>query len=123
MTQHVIKGTNDDVDTCSCCGRTNLKKVVWIAEIIDGVEQSPAAVGTTCASRMIRGSGGKVSKSEQNATLTLARAVQSAKKWFAKGYDAKTVATGIVNHYGYQVDTRTSGQISIGNTGLAVVRY
>ena len=37
---------NDDTDTCSCCGRTNLKRVVWIR---DNVESDPTAYGTGCA--------------------------------------------------------------------------
>ena len=122
MTQHIIKGINDDTDTCSCCGKTDLKLVVWIAEIINGVEQDPAAVGTTCATRVMRGRGGKVSKKEQDKILTLARAVALAKKWLANGHDVATVASGITAHFGFQVDRRKTGQIMIANNNAAIVK-
>ena len=50
-----IMGINDDSDTCECCGKTNLKKVVWIAEAdIDGnVFTEPVAYGTTCAGKIL----------------------------------------------------------------------
>lgn len=43
-----IIGINDDQDTCDCCGKKNLKKVVWM-ENTDTHET--AAFGTTCATR------------------------------------------------------------------------
>lgn len=51
-----ILGTNSDHDTCNRCGKTNLKKVVWIE--IDGGEPEP--IGCECAARLVKKSGNKV---------------------------------------------------------------
>ena len=48
-----IIAVNDDVDTCSCCGRTNLKKVAWVAQTVNGTEYDPAPFGTTCAANAV----------------------------------------------------------------------
>jgi len=48
-----IVAVNDDVDTCSCCGRTELKRVAWVAEVVHGVEMEPAPYGTTCAAKAV----------------------------------------------------------------------
>lgn len=54
---YVVKGINDDVDTCSCCGKTGLKRVVWLApkdaehneELAD-----PSPYGTVCAGHKLK---------------------------------------------------------------------
>ena len=43
-----IKGINDEQDSCDCCGKKNLKKVVW-RENTETLEI--VALGTTCAAR------------------------------------------------------------------------
>ena len=50
-----IMGTDDSEDTCSCCGRQGLKRVVWVAPLDPdgGIEDSPAPYGTTCAARLL----------------------------------------------------------------------
>jgi len=50
---YIIKAVNSDTDTCSCCGRTNLKKVAWVSMVVDGIENDPAPFGTTCAAKAI----------------------------------------------------------------------
>lgn len=54
-------GTNDDVGSCSCCGKQNLKRVVWLAELdADGNEVGePGHYGTTCAGHLLRGTCGR----------------------------------------------------------------
>lgn len=42
-----VLGINSDRDTCDCCGKTNLAKVVWLE--IDGGE--PVAYGVNCAAK------------------------------------------------------------------------
>ena len=42
-------GINDEVTTCECCGKTNLKKTVVLS--IDGAQ---VHYGTQCASRAFR---------------------------------------------------------------------
>ncbi len=52
--QYTIKGINDDTDICTLCGKTHLKKVVWLSEIINGENQEPAPYGTTCAGNLLK---------------------------------------------------------------------
>lgn len=51
-----ILGTNSDHDTCNRCGKTGLKKVVWVE--INGGESEP--LGCECAARLMRVSSRKV---------------------------------------------------------------
>lgn len=51
-----VYGINDDTDTCEVCGKTNLKKVVWLMPLdAEGneVAASPMPVGCDCAGRMM----------------------------------------------------------------------
>lgn len=48
-----VLGVNSDHDTCHACGKTGLKKVVWI-EINDS---GPIPFGTDCASEVMRQNG------------------------------------------------------------------
>jgi len=41
-----IIAINQDTDTCSCCGKRDLKRVVWIKA---DAESDPVAHGTGCA--------------------------------------------------------------------------
>lgn len=51
---HKLKAINSDHDTCEICGKTNLKKVMWIAELdADGTEMEPFAAGTTCGAKIL----------------------------------------------------------------------
>jgi hypothetical protein len=54
--RYKVLGVNDDHDTCNCCGKTGLKRVVWLAELdADGNRVGdPTAVGCNCAARMLR---------------------------------------------------------------------
>jgi hypothetical protein len=56
MTTYRILGINDDTDTCECCGKTGLKRVVWIATVSEGgFVSEPVPHGTTCAYTKING--------------------------------------------------------------------
>lgn len=49
-------GVNDDESYCSCCGKTGLKRVVWLSAL-DGdgnVDAQAAPFGTTCAAYLLR---------------------------------------------------------------------
>ena len=46
MARFEIKGINDDKDTCMCCGKEGLKKVVWIE---DTETLEVGHYGTSCA--------------------------------------------------------------------------
>lgn len=50
-----IMGCNDDFDTCDCCGKTGLKRVVMLAPVDpDGnLEGDPSPYGTSCAAKLL----------------------------------------------------------------------
>ena len=53
---HRILGINDDETSYCLCGKQNLKKVVWLAELdTDGNHVNTTFVGTTCASYLLTG--------------------------------------------------------------------
>lgn len=53
--QYKLKGINDDYDTCEVCGKTNLKRVMWLVEISeDGDEITEAfPAGTMCGAKLL----------------------------------------------------------------------
>jgi hypothetical protein len=52
--QHKLYGINDDTDECAKCGKTGLKRVMWIAETVDGEAiADPDPYGTTCGARLL----------------------------------------------------------------------
>jgi len=52
---YVLKGINDDYDTCELCGKTGLKRVMWLAPINEDGEEiaDPGAYGTTCGAKLL----------------------------------------------------------------------
>ena len=54
MKKYRIVGINDDQDSCLCCGRTGLKRVVWMIPLdVDGnADGTPEHYGTSCAARI-----------------------------------------------------------------------
>jgi len=46
-----LYGINDDHDTCAECGKTNLKRVMWIG--LNDASVDPAPYGTTCGARLL----------------------------------------------------------------------
>lgn len=54
--KYKVMGINDDVNYCGCCGKTGLKRVVWIAPLdADGnVAGEASPYGTTCAAYTLR---------------------------------------------------------------------
>jgi hypothetical protein len=52
MKRYRILGTTDDVTTCDCCGRENLKKTVALAALdADGNEIGTVYYGVDCAAK------------------------------------------------------------------------
>ena len=52
MSKFKVLAVNDDRDFCECCGKTGLKKVVWIENTETGVIQH---FGTSCAAAPAKG--------------------------------------------------------------------
>lgn len=69
----VIKGINDDQGSCSCCGKTGLKRVVWIQDNDSGDINH---FGTTCALNPAKCFG--ITKADVNAALRAFDAAQKA---------------------------------------------
>lgn len=55
MKKYALKGINDDQTECAICGKTELRRVMWIVELdADGSEiGEPFHCGTTCGSKLL----------------------------------------------------------------------
>jgi hypothetical protein len=100
-----ILGINDEVTTCECCGKTNLKKTVVL-----GTETGELRYGTSCAARALLGND---KQSSQKIITTQASAVSLAQKWLKAGHTAEVVAKGIWNRFGYLTEAK-GGMVLIG---------
>jgi hypothetical protein len=90
-------GITDEITTCDCCGRSNLKSTVMIS--LDG-ESDPVHYGSDCAAKTLAGRGIKMTgraiiaaaEKEQAKTAQIAR-------WFA-GLEQLEImqATGAVRY-------------------------
>lgn len=111
-TKYRLLGVNDDANTCTQCGRTNLKRVAWLAPLdADGNEDGEAAAyGTDCAGRLLLGD-----KTARNTSIVRDRgeAMSLARRWLEAGHDADKVAKGIWNRFGYAADVRDGALIFI----------
>ena len=78
MTTYTIKGINDEEDTCSCCGKTGLKRVVWLAAVsVDGEESEPMPLGTSCAAKKMFGKSSGKASDENKLTAAMSAAVKA----------------------------------------------
>lgn len=93
-------GVSDDVTTCECCGKRNLKRTVTLEFVGENTE---VHYGTTCAAKALAKRGNKVSKGVLDSQ---ANAVALANKWLDKGFDLETIGKGIGNRFGYQWQVR-----------------
>lgn len=50
--EFIVLGTTDNVHTCERCGRTDLKKAVAVAEVVEGITSDPLFLGTSCAAKV-----------------------------------------------------------------------
>ena len=87
------KGMNNDTETCERCGKTDLKKVMWLIELDpDGGELGEAfAVGTTCGATLLGYTQKDFNKATKSAVLELER----KKSWAVQNHpltkEAKTL--------------------------------
>ena len=65
MSRFQFLGVNDDRDFCECCGKQELKRVVWIEDLETGEVKH---YGTTCATNPAKAFGVKVNKAIRNAS-------------------------------------------------------
>lgn len=108
-----ILGINDDVTTCECCGKVNLKKTVVLSMNGEG----EVHYGVNCAARALRGSE---KSGDRKSVETEARAISLARKWLNAGHSPEVVAKGIWNRFGYLTEAK-NGEVLIGNFGRVKV--
>jgi len=102
-TAYKVMGVNNDHDTCSCCGRTGLKRVVWLARVdVDGFVGTPEPVGTSCAAMLLRCTTTKVERLAVDADLERER--QERNRVHEIG-EARSVCNWIVESIGAQGQT------------------
>jgi hypothetical protein len=73
-TTYKVLGTNSDHDTCDHCGKTNLKRVVWMVEVIDGEAGAPRPIGCNCAALLLKVSSSRVERIAADADRERERA-------------------------------------------------
>jgi hypothetical protein len=79
----VVKGVNDEQNFCSCCGKSGLKRVVWIEDTESGVVSH---FGTTCAESPAKAFGvsseirAAVRKAQSDAKKAAKAAEEAAEK-------------------------------------------
>jgi hypothetical protein len=78
MLRYRYEGTTDEVTTCDCCGRANLKSTVCFTDLDEGVERF---FGVVCAAKMLKVTSAEVranAKNADDAKQAAARAKQQA---------------------------------------------
>lgn len=84
-----VKGTTDDITTCDCCGRTNLKKTVILAMLdADGNQEDQTYYGTACAAKATAQTSTAIRNAAASADTTLA----DARRWATAPTDWATTA-------------------------------
>ncbi len=71
--KYQIIGTTDDVDTCDCCGRINLKKTVILKDAESGEE---VYFGTECAAKALNWAIQEVTKTAKSETENIKRQIE-----------------------------------------------
>lgn len=88
MCRYVLKGINDEYTTCEVCGKTELRRVMWLAELdADGIEGEAFAAGTTCGAKLLAGKGisrKTVNDAVKNFNALRIRAVREAERQHAR---------------------------------------
>lgn len=62
-----VLGVNDDIDYCDCCGKQNLKKVVWIEDTETGAIDH---FGEVCAKNPAKAFGANIKAEIKDAVKT-----------------------------------------------------
>lgn len=108
-----IKGSDDHETTCACCGRTDLKRVIWLTAIdADGNDTTVEAYGTTCAARLLTP---KSTASTSRHLTNLAKAISFIKKYNTGEYTLRQIANGV--HVKFGVWATVEDDVLSVNTG------
>ena len=108
--QYKLMGVNSDEDTCSCCGKTNLKRVMWLMELDEegNANGEVFPMGTTCGQKKMGISAGDIASADREGKIA-----KLAQAWLAKGHDLKVVLNAIGNKTPYQCRI-FNGEVIIG---------
>jgi hypothetical protein len=79
-------GTTDDVTTCECCGRQDLKSTVALD--LDGDSGQPTYYGVVCAARALKMDAKSVKSAARKADEDKARAERARTEALARAKDA-----------------------------------
>lgn len=69
--RYKVLGINDDQESCDCCGKQGLKRVVWIEDTETGAVM---AFGTTCALKPSKGFG-------RDTETNIKKAIRAFDQW------------------------------------------
>lgn len=107
-----ILGINDDVTTCECCGRTNLKSTV----VIEIDDEAVVHFGRDCAAKKLMGSN---KSGNVKAVDSLARGIAYGREWLNKTprHTATVVANAIRVRF---APCHVVGETLVFNNGVCV---
>ena len=102
--QYTLKGINSDTETCEKCGKTGLKRVMWL-EVLDEEGNGTGSVipmGTCCGAKSL-GFKGQFKTVEQVAEAfkmqeKKAKVIEAAKKMAAEFNDEIAIIKSDVNY-------------------------
>jgi len=63
--RYQYEGTTDEVTSCDCCGRANLKSTVVLTDLDEGIERF---FGVVCAAKMLKVTSAEVRANAKRAT-------------------------------------------------------
>lgn len=102
-----MMGISDEITTCECCGKSNLKRTVALS--IDGEIKY---YGVDCAASAMKVSKG-VAKQQADV-------IAVAQIWIAKGFSMDVVVKGIWNKYGFTAQVKNNVLVIYGVGELAL---
>ena len=82
---HSVLGTCDDVSSCDCCGRQNLKRTVALHNSVTGED---VFFGTTCAARALKWTTKEVRSAVKDADARRAAEERAAREAKRRAEDA-----------------------------------
>ncbi len=91
---------NDEQDHCTICGKVQLKRVMWLAELdIDGnIIDDAFNCGTTCGAKLLKVSTSKLNTKVKNAQAQIDR----QREWLQSQHPAQKKADEIITRWNEQ---------------------
>lgn len=103
-------GISDETNTCDCCGKTGLKRVVVLD--IDGIVVN---YGTNCAAKALANKG---IKTDKKSVESIAEVYAYFSK-YAGNVAIDRIAQGIWNKFGYRFEVKNN--VILIHTGIGVL--